>query len=53
MPFEIITPKDLDQRGSQLSVQLSNDCVKNVFKELEKRGIIVNIHIEINFFRLE
>ena len=50
MPFEIITPKDLDQRGSQLSVQLSNDCVKNVFKELEKRGIIksVNGKYELN-----
>ena len=40
----IITPEDIGQRGAQLSIKIPHYYIKNVFEELEKRGIIVCIH---------
>jgi len=40
-PFTIITPEDYEQRGAQLSIKISHHYIKDVFEELEKRGIVV------------
>ena len=39
---DIITPSDVNKRGSQLSLSFSIN-ITHVFKELEKRGVVVRI----------
>lgn len=40
--FEIITPKDKEQRGAQLSLKLQEGLLDVVLKELEDRGVVVD-----------
>ena len=40
--FEYITPKNPEERGAQISIRFKSN-VRQVFKELEKRGVMVNI----------
>ncbi|TAQ85626.1 hypothetical protein B7494_g6053 [Chlorociboria aeruginascens] len=40
--FDIITPRDQEQRGAQLSVRLLDGSLDVVMKELEERGVIVD-----------
>lgn len=42
--IDIFTPTDPEQRGAQLSLAF-NVCIQEVFKELEKRGVVVRCHI--------
>ncbi|KAF2644009.1 kynureninase [Massarina eburnea CBS 473.64] len=39
-PFEIITPKDPRQRGTQLSVLLQEDLMEDVSRALEANGVV-------------
>ena len=43
--IEIVTPRDIAQRGCQLSVRVSVP-VTNLKKELDKRGVVVSISLE-------
>lgn len=40
--FSIITPRDREQRGAQLSLQLADGLLDVVMKELELRGVVVD-----------
>ncbi|GAB1320373.1 Kynureninase (L-kynurenine hydrolase) [Madurella fahalii] len=40
--FRVITPRDPDQRGAQLSLLLEDGLLETVMKELERRGVIVD-----------
>lgn len=40
--FEIITPKEKEQRGAQLSLKLQSGLLDVVMKELEERGVVVD-----------
>ena len=40
--FEIITPRDPEQRGCQLSLKLGEGLLDVVMKELEERGVVVD-----------
>jgi kynureninase len=40
--FEIITPKEKDRRGVQLSLKLQAGLLDVVMKELEERGVVVD-----------
>lgn len=40
--FEIITPKEKEQRGAQLSLKLQAGLLDVLMKELEERGIVVD-----------
>ncbi|RAL62319.1 hypothetical protein DID88_004885 [Monilinia fructigena] len=40
--FSIITPRDREQRGAQLSLQLADGLLDVVMKELEVRGVVVD-----------
>jgi len=40
--FEIITPKEKEQRGAQLSLKLQAGLLDVVMKELEERGAVVD-----------
>ncbi|KAF7921141.1 uncharacterized protein EAE98_008567 [Botrytis deweyae] len=40
--FSIITPRDREQRGAQLSLQLADGLLNVVMKELELRGVVVD-----------
>jgi kynureninase len=40
--FEIITPKDKEGRGAQLSLKLKDGLLDVVMKELEERGVVVD-----------
>jgi kynureninase len=40
--FEIITPKEKEQRGAQLSLKLQPGLLDVVMKELEDRGVVVD-----------
>jgi kynureninase len=40
--FEIITPKENEQRGAQLSLKLQAGLLDVVMKELEERGVVVD-----------
>ena len=42
---EIVTPKDIAQRGCQLSVRVPIP-VTNLKKELDKRGVVVSISLD-------
>ncbi len=41
--FDILTPTDPNERGSQLSIRFKNN-ISVVHKEIEKRGIVVSIY---------
>lgn len=41
-PFSIITPREKDQRGAQLSLKLAAGLLDPVMKELEERGVVVD-----------
>ena len=41
-PFKIVTPRDKDQRGAQLSLKLESGLLNPVMKELEHRGVVVD-----------
>ena len=41
--MESLTPIDPNQRGAHLSIKLSK-YAKEMFKEVEKRGILVNYY---------
>lgn len=49
--IEIITPRDPDQRGTQLSVMFPY-CVKNIHEKLEKRGVVVCGNLLLKVFHL-
>lgn len=40
--FEIITPRDPDERGAQLSVRLAAGLLDGVLEHLEANGVIVD-----------
>ncbi|RDW89370.1 kynureninase-1 [Coleophoma cylindrospora] len=40
--FQILTPKDPQQRGAQISVRLNDGLLDIVMKELEERGVVVD-----------
>ncbi|PMD28403.1 kynureninase 1 [Hyaloscypha hepaticicola] len=40
--FEIITPKEKEQRGAQLSLKLQAGLLDVLMKELEERGVVVD-----------
>lgn len=40
--FEIITPKEKEQRGAQLSLKLNEGTLEAVMKGLEERGAVVD-----------
>jgi kynureninase len=40
--FEIITPKETEQRGAQLSVKLQAGLLDVLMKELEETGVVVD-----------
>ncbi|QSZ35781.1 hypothetical protein DSL72_006903 [Monilinia vaccinii-corymbosi] len=40
--FSIITPRDREQRGAQLSLQLADGLLDVVMRELELRGVVVD-----------
>jgi kynureninase len=40
--FEIITPKEQEHRGAQLSLKLESGLLDVVMKELEERGVVVD-----------
>ena len=42
--IDIITPRDPQQRGNQLSIT-SSMPLKNIHKQLEKRGVVVNLFL--------
>lgn len=41
-PFKIITPREKDQRGAQLSLKLEKGLLNPVMRELEERGVTVD-----------
>ena len=40
--FEVITPKEKDQRGAQLSLKLEGGLLDVVMKQLEEKGVVVD-----------
>ncbi len=40
--FEIITPKEQESRGAQLSLKLEGGLLDVCMKELEERGVVVD-----------
>jgi kynureninase len=40
--FRVITPRDAEQRGAQLSLMLKGGLLETVMSELERRGVIVD-----------
>lgn len=42
MPFTIITPTNVDERGAQLSLRLQPGLLDNILHRLEESGVVVD-----------